>query len=66
MLDNKMIVDPQELGICDYCTSDWKWVGTPLIWGLDWEWETDEYEENLWGWEPDEENLWRLVLSEYE
>ena len=48
MLENKMIVDPQELEIFRYCTSEWNWAGTPLIWGFDWEWEPDEYGENLW------------------
>jgi len=47
MLSNKMIVDPQELEICQYCTSEWNWIGASIIWGFDWEWSPDEYEKEI-------------------
>ena len=47
MLSNKMIVDPQELEICRYCTEEWIWAGSSNIWGFDWEWCIDEYEEEI-------------------
>ena len=47
MLNNKMITDPQEKEICRYCTSEWNWFETPIIWELDWKWEADEYEEEV-------------------
>ena len=47
MFVNKMIVDPQELDICNHCITEWNWVKLPNVWGLDWEWEPDEYEEEI-------------------
>ena len=47
MLINKMIIDPQEIEIVRYCLSEWSWIEASLIWDLDWEWKTDEYEEEI-------------------
>ena len=46
MKNHSMIVDEQEKGIIDYCTSVIPWEFSANPWGLDWSWGYDEWLED--------------------
>ena len=45
MKNHSMIVDEQEKGIIDYCTSVSPWGYSANPWGLNWSWCYDEWSE---------------------